>query len=218
MRRTDLLAVLADRVERVRPAAVALVAIDGVDEAGKTTLARELSAAIEKRGRAVVEVSIDAFHQPSTIRYRQGRESDEGYYRDSFDLDRFREFVLEPLEAGGSASVRRACHDLGTDARLEPDPVSVPPGAVVLVEGIFLHRPELRDAWDFSIFLRTTFEVTVARAIERDGGDGDAVRRSYQQRYVPGQQLYLREADPERHADWVVDHDDPQSPSIVRAP
>ena len=105
MRLTDLLAALADRAEHVRPDAVALVAIDGVDAAGKTTLARELSSAIRDRGRPVVEVSIDAFHHPAAIRYHRGRDSGEGYYRDSFDLaivHKHVDFEEDPQPEGNS--------------------------------------------------------------------------------------------------------------------
>lgn len=216
MRRDEFLDELSRRVVQVRPGEVALVAIDGVDGAGKTTLARELSARVEGLGRPIVAISIDAFHHPAEIRYQRGRESGEGYYRDSFDLERFRAFVLDPLEAGGTGAIRTIGHDLQTDASLEPEPVPVPVHALVLTEGVFLHRPELRSAWHFSLFLRTTFEVTVGRAVARDGGDPAEIRARYERRYVAGQRLYLEEADPMRHADWVVEHDDPARPRVLR--
>lgn len=57
---TDLLA----RIRAVRPGERALVAVDGVDGAGKSHLASELVAlASECAGRPVVNVSIDGFHR-----------------------------------------------------------------------------------------------------------------------------------------------------------
>jgi uridine kinase len=217
MHRAAFIAGLASEVAKVHADRVALIAIDGVDAAGKTTLARELTSAVETLGRPVVCIGIDDFHHPARIRHRRGPASGEGYYRDAFDLERFRSYVLTPATMQDTPRLRTACHDLVTDERRIPEWMAIPPNAVVLVEGVFLHRPELHQAWHFSVFLRTTFQVTVPRAVIRDGGDHDEVRARYEQRYVAGQRLYLAEADPEGHATWVVDHDDPQEPEILRA-
>lgn len=86
-------------------------------------------------------------------------------------------------------------------------------------EGVFLLRPELRHLWDVSIFVRADFAVTVARATVRDAprlGGAGAVQARYATRYVPGQQLYLAEADPERYATVVVINDDPEAPAFLR--
>ena len=54
------------------------VAIDGVDAAGKTMLADELTPLIEARGRPAIRASADGFHNPRVIRYRRGADSPEG--------------------------------------------------------------------------------------------------------------------------------------------
>ena len=72
--------------------------------------------------------------------------------------------------------------------------------------------------FDFSIFLQADFAVTVARAEVRDAhlfGGLEELRRRYQERYVPGQRLYLAEAQPERWASIVVDNNDPLRPFVV---
>jgi uridine kinase len=68
----------------------ARVAIDGVDAAGKTTLADELA----RRLPGAERLCADDFLQPPEVRYRQGRESPVGYYEDSFDYARLRRAVL----------------------------------------------------------------------------------------------------------------------------
>lgn len=40
-------------------------------------------------------------------------------------------------------------------------------------------------------------------------GGAEEVRRRYQQQYIPGQQLYLQEVQPERLASVVIDNTDP---------
>lgn len=62
-----------------------LVGVDGVDGVGKTTFADELGDALRARGREVVRSSADGFHHPRSVRYRLGRSSPEGFYRDSYN-------------------------------------------------------------------------------------------------------------------------------------
>src|SRR5687768_8892138 len=84
MNRPALLEALADRIAAVVRPHPLRVAIDGVDGVGKTTLANELVDPLRRRGRPVIRASIDGFHNPRSVRYRLGRSSPEGYYKDSF--------------------------------------------------------------------------------------------------------------------------------------
>ncbi len=220
MTRDELLDVLAGRVDGVRRAHPVRVAIDGVDAAGKTTLADELAEVLEGRGRDVIRASVDDFHNPASVRLQRGLESAEGYYRDSFNHSSLIEDLLAPLGPGGSGRFRRAVFDYRSDAPIDAPSESAARDAVLLFDGVFLHRLELRAFWDYSIFVRAGFDVTVARAERRDlelFGSVEGVRSRYEQRYVPGQRLYLTEVQPDRYASIVVDNDDPLSPRIVSA-
>ena len=99
--RRGVLPELASHITRVEREHPVRVAIDGVDAAGKTTLADELVAPLERAGRQVVRASIDGFHHPEAIRRRRGSLSAEGYYRDSFDHATLAEELLLPLGPGG---------------------------------------------------------------------------------------------------------------------
>jgi uridine kinase len=62
------------------------------------------------------------------------------------------------------------------------------------------------------------FEVTLARALERDVqlfGSERAVRERYESRYIPGERLYLERCRPREHADAVVLNDEPANPGLV---
>ena len=210
--RCRLLDDLAARISRIERPHPIRVAIDGVECAGKTTLADELRAPLETLGRPVIRSSIDNFHNPAAIRYERGRSSSEGYSRDSFDIDRLRAELLDPLGPGGSRTFRHAIFDYRTDSEVDVPAASAPPKAVLLFDGIFLQRPELRSVWDYSIFVKVDFGETMRRAEQRDAhylGAPDDVRRLYETRYVPTQERYLAECDPERLASVVVDNNAP---------
>ena len=188
--RAAIIRELADWIAAVRRPHPVRVAIDGVDAAGKTTLADELAAVLRRRGREIVRLSVDSFHRPPGERYRRGELSPEGYYHDSFDY--------------------AALHEAIRGARSSQ-------GSILLVDGVFLLRPELVEQGDLRIFVSVEPDEALRRALERDtavfGSRAEAERR-YRLRYQPGQRLYFAEARPLDAADVVVVNDDPARPAV----
>lgn len=177
----------------------ALVAVDGVDGAGKTTFASALARAVEGAGRPVVVVHEDDFLAPREVRHRLGRSSPEGFFRDSYDLAALVGLVLDPLRPGGDRRIRRRFFDHRTDAPVDVAAEEVPAEAVVVVEGMFLHRDELVDRWDWSVFLDVPFAETARRMARRDGSHPDPGHPAMR-RYVEGQRLYLASCEPRERA------------------
>ena len=214
--RRDLLRTLAERIEAVSIDHPVRVAIDGVDCAGKTTIADELAPLLQGSGRSVIRASIDGFHMPRAVRYRNG-ESPSGYYSDSFDYAALSRAILDPLGPCGTREYRTATFDYAIDAERSSPVETADVDAILLFDGVFLLRPELKEYWDFSVFIHLTFPTVLVRSATRDaaslGGAEQAVHR-YRTRYIPGQILYLSEATPHLLADIVIQNDDPLAPMI----
>ncbi|WP_238164185.1 AAA family ATPase [Kribbella pittospori] len=191
------------------------VGIDGVDGSGKTTFANELAAALRTAARPVVRVSVDDFHNVRAIRYRRGRTSPEGFWQDAFNYDRLHTDVLDPLGPGGSRHYRPAAHDLSTDQILDLPYQVAPPGAVLVVDGLFLHRNELKNAWDLSIFLDVPFNITIQRMSHRDGTNPDPNHPTVR-RYVDAQHLYFKTCNPHQKADILIDNTSLNTPRPLR--
>lgn len=218
VQRQELIDEIASRIVAVTRSHPVRVAIDGVDAAGKTTLADALVPELTKRGRPVIRASVDGFHNPAAIRKRRGALSPEGYYQDSFNYPALIDGLLRPLGPGGSLAFRRAVFDFRKDAAVNAPVETAEPNAILVLDGVFLLRPEVRAHLDFSIFLQADFAVTLARAERRDTslfGDVEEVRRRYRERYIPGQELYLACVEPARWASLVIDNNDPKRPAIV---
>lgn len=210
-------AVLEEVARRIRrqangPAPL-LVGIDGVDGAGKTVFADEL-AGILQTDVTVVRASVDGFHQPAVVRHRRGRGSPEGFFLDSYDYVSLRRLLLDPLRADAPHEIVRAIHDVGRERPVERSAEPIPADATLLFDGIFLHREELRDYWDLSVFLDVPFEISIPRGAARGDGDPDPAAPS-NRRYVDGQRLYLDRCQPERHATIVVDNRNLAAPEIT---
>ena len=197
-----------------------LVGIDGVDAAGKTTFADKLAACLGQSNRQIIRASIDGFHNPRAVRYRQGKESPIGYYQDSFNHRLIIEKFLRPLSSG-DLNYKERVFDYRTDDEVNIPDKKADKDAILIMDGIFLFRPELLDYWDIKIFLDVGFDVTLQRAIKRAGDRGDQESEQdiidlYNRRYIPGQKLYFQEAAPQEKADIFINYNDYENPVILR--
>ena len=215
MTRSACLERLAAAIVAVRVDHPTRVAIDGVDAAGKTTLADELIAPLSATGRQIIRASVDGFHRPRAVRYRRGTDSAEGYFLDSFDYAALQKELLDPLGPAGTRWFRSAVFDYRSDQPVNGPPRAAAIDAILLFDGVFLQRPELADAWDFRIWVEAPFAITVPRAVRRDAGRDDGlVRAMYERRYVPGQILYLTQCAPREAANVIVDNADFDRPDL----
>ncbi len=212
--RRGVLETVAGAVSRPPISRVTRVAIDGVDGAGKTHFADELGEVLRASGRSVIRASVDGFHNPRGIRYRLGRDSPEGFFHDSYDYEQLKAALLDPLSPGGSGHYRTAVFDHRSDRPVSAPNGAAAPGAILLLDGIFLHRPELRAYWDYSIFLEVAFAVSIPRGAQRGEASPDPHAAS-NQRYIRGQELYLRTCEPTRFATVTINNDDLLAPYIV---
>lgn len=193
------------------------VGIDGVPASGKTTLARELASAVAGRGRHVIHVTTDGYHQPRARRYRRGRWSARGYYEDAYDHEALASCVLAPLGPGGDRLYRERVLDLASDEPVDEPPRSAAPDAVLLVDGTFLQRPTLLGLWDLRVFVNASLDIALARGIARDAerlGGSKPAAEAYAARYQPAARRYLEEVRPAELATMVLDNDDLAAPRL----
>lgn len=207
---------LRDEMRSHGPRGRQIIAVDGADGAGKTMFADNLARVFAEDGSAVVRASVDGFHRPRVDRYARGRTSPEGFYRDSYDYSTFRRVLLDSFRGGANTDTgfQLAAFDVTRDEPVESEWVTAPRDAVLIVDGIFLHRPELRGLWNWSLWLDAPPNVRFARMAGRDGTDPDPAAAS-NARYVQGMELYLREAHPRRAASAIVDNSEPELPVRV---
>jgi len=132
--------------------------------------------------------------------------------------DSMADVLLRPF-SHGSATVVTRVHDWETDHPNPDEATAVPPVAVLIVDGVFLLRPELRSWWDLAVYVHVTPEQTLGRASVRDVGvlgSADEVRLRYEHRYLPARQIYENESSPLQHAHVVIDNGDLKEPVLLR--
>ncbi len=191
---TDQVLALRERLlELPRRRRTLLVAIDGRGGAGKSTLARALGGL---EGATTI-VAIDDFYRRSLDREdRQGRGDTE--IGGAFDWRRLREQVLQPLAQDNPARYRH--YDWDEDRLAEWR--AVEPGGVVIVEGSYSTRSELRGFYDFTIWVDAPHEVRLQRGIERDG---EAARSRWLDEWMPEEERYIAAERSAESCDLVID-------------
>ena len=201
-----------------------VVGIDGRAGSGKSTFADELASRLRAGGASVVRSTTDSFHRPREERMRTGATSAEGYYRDSHQVEVIADRLLSPF-AQGSGSVLTAAFDEPTDAARH-ETADVGGAAVLVFDGLFLHRPSLHGHFHVTVLLEADdrldrqwldFLLTdlpagpVARAEELDR----RLHRARWPRYRDGWRLYAGDVRPETLATVVIDNDDLTHPVVI---
>ncbi len=221
MERSELFQLLKGKIQSIRCHHPVRVGIDGVDAAGKTIFADDFAKFLQKTGRQVIRASIDGFHNPKEIRYRKGQESPDGYYLDSFNNRALIDLLLKPLGHNGSLKFRKSIFDYMNDSETQTSVDVAQKDAILVFDGIFLFRHELVKYWDFKIFLDVPFDITIRRAVHRIkdsqylGSEAEILDR-YKKRYIPGQEMYFKNANPKEKADNVIDNSDFNNPILTK--
>lgn len=205
------------RLTRVSLGRPVRVAIDGRTACGKTTLADEVACLIRNKGRPIIRASIDGFHRPKAARHARGRYSAAGYYYDARDLAAVMRLLLAPLGPEGDRLYRTQSFDLENDLPVQQQPRLAPADAVLVVDGTFLQRPELRNGWDVTIFVKASEGAAERRGLARDLqrlGGVEGAQKLYTERYRPAFDLYERLSSPEANADVLMLNEDFQCPRL----
>jgi uridine kinase len=220
--RTVVLEMVAERVGRCRGARV-LVGVDGRSGAGKSTFADELARTLEQAGRSVVRSATDSFHRPREQRMRLGESSPEGFYWDSYQTRVIIDELLVPFRDGASEVLVGAFDEPSDTPRLRK--AVVPTDAILVFDGLFVHRPELCQHWNLTVTLHADRRCDdvwlryLETDLPHDPTDRAAeldrrLERARWPRYRHGWQLYLEAIGPAA-ADIDIDNENLSAPAII---
>lgn len=164
-----------------------IVAVDGVVDTAR--FADDFAEVFREAGYDTFRASMSDFHRPRADRTRLGPESPAEYYRGAFDYTTFRRVLIDPFRMAGSTGFQTAAFDERRDVPIESRWETAGQDAVLVVDGEFLLRPELRGLWHFSVELVNT----------------------------PQDDVYEADAQPRLWAGALVDDSDPERPHRVFA-
>lgn len=169
-----------------------IVGIDGPSAAGKSTLAGKLTELDDR----ITIVHMDDFYRPS----EEHNNINPEVYGEGFDWKRLCKQVLSPLSHNTFG--RYHGYDWDTDQMGEWH--DVPTGGIVIIEGCFSMRNELRQFYDVRIWIETPKSISHERIIQRER-DGAGSSHMWKTVYRPDEEKYMDDQRPWEYADIVID-------------
>lgn len=84
---------------------------------------------------------------------------------------------------------------------------------MIILEGIFRFKKELRKNHDLAFWVQCSFETALRRALLRnqEGLSEEEIIRDYRTIYFPAQRIHLTRDEPKSNADGIVGNDEPAS-------
>jgi len=198
--------VLAVR-ERLPRGRAALVALTGIDGAGKGWLAERLRGALVAGGLECAVLGVDGWLNLPHVRFG-GPDPGEHFYRHALRLAEMRERLVEPLRRRRSLELEAdLAEESATSFRRHV--YSYRELDVILLEGIFLLKRELDLRPDLALWIDCSFETALARALARaqEGLPPAETARAYRSIYFPAQRIHLERDRPRDAADAIVVND-----------
>lgn len=166
----------------------AIIAVDGRRDSGMRQFADDLAEILHVGGHTVFHASIEDFQQPRSRRER-------GRYSDGYDYSLLRRVLIDPFRTAGSTGFAVTGFDADRDEPVfQPKWKSAGLDAILIVDGVFLNRPELSGIWNYSVWLENPPEI-------EDRGDA----------------AYLADVTPSALATAIYDNRDPEHPRRIFA-
>lgn len=182
-----------------------IVGIDGLGGAGKSTIVNSLKLQLQNENYNPYVLHIDDFIHTKHIRYDESKEEWYCYYNMQWRYDYLVEEILSPIKKGDKIDKLIELYDKENDTYVLKS-ICISQDSILLLEGIFLQRKEIKKYLDFIIYLDVPRDVRLNRVLTRDeyiGGLED-IKHKYERRYFPAEEKYILEYSPIENADFVL--------------
>jgi phosphoglycolate phosphatase-like HAD superfamily hydrolase/uridine kinase len=183
--------------------------ITGHSGCGKTIFARDVVMLLRSRGRSAATVALDDFLKAeaqevdlaSTAFVPMERALD--HLSHAFEVDELVARVLEPHARGEAIAFERG-----------PARIEVPAGAVLVLQGLFLLHPALRDKLERVVHLEVSESQSLRRVAGRDARKhGPESLLRVRRHFLPTQRAFDEQVDPRKTADLVLDAENALGPA-----
>ena len=192
----------------------ALVAVSGIDGAGKGYASSLIVARLRQEGLNAVMINIDGWPNLPSRRFNAERPAEHFYQRAIRFEEMFRQLIL-PLKRQRSIQIQAELAE-ETASAYHQHLYAFHDVDVVILEGIYLLKRAFGSYYDLAFWVECAFETALIRALRR-GQEGlplDETIRAYQTRHFPAQYIHFAlDAPTQSSADAIVNNARDDQPS-----
>jgi uridine kinase len=189
------------------PARALLVAISGIDAAGKGFVTSRIAESLEKRGIKPAVITADGWLNLPHVRFGP-RDPAANFYEHAIRFDQMFEQLVLPLRDHRSINLEADLTE-ETATTFRKHRYDFRGIDVILLEGIFLLKPAYRFYYDLSLWIDCSFATALQRAITRcqEKLPPRETITAFQTIYFPAQRIHLASDDPLASADVIFRND-----------
>jgi uridine kinase len=184
-----------------------LVAISGIDGSGKGFITAKLAEALRAKSLNVALISADDWLNLPHVCINPDNYA-EYFYAHAIRFDEMFAQLILPLRQNREIDITADRADAKATTfrkhRYQFREIDV-----VLLEGIFLFKPQYRHHFDLRLWIDCSFECAVERAIKRgqEGLPPAETIRAFHTIYFPAQQIHLSRDNPRQATDIIFTND-----------
>ncbi|HXC70267.1 MAG TPA: hypothetical protein VN644_09840 [Pyrinomonadaceae bacterium] len=203
----DVVRKILERRANIPESRSLVVGVSGIDGCGKGYLATQLRAHLALLGVIPAILNVDGWLNLPQKRFVQSAPA-VNFYENAIRFEQFFTQLVLPLRE------RRSIHVVAdvveeTASEYRKHAYDYDDVSVVLVEGIFLFKPQYRKYFDLAIWIDCSFPTALARAIDRgqEGLSPANTIAAYDTIYFPAQRIHLAQDKPRENADLIFEND-----------
>lgn len=186
------------------PARSLLVGISGIDGSGKGYTSQRLVAKLNSLGVNAIHLNVDPWLNLPHVRFAENNPA-EHFYRNAIRFEEMFARLILPLKQNREISLV-ADYAEETASSYRPHLFEFENVDVIILEGIYLFQKSWLGHFDLTIWIDTSFETALKRAIRRGQealSEEDTVR-AYQTIYFPAQRLHFEIDKPRESAELIL--------------
>jgi len=192
----DIFSIIKPEIKKDFKDGAFIVGINGIDCSGKSTFAKDLSAFFKLHEIDNMVIDIDDFNNSSIENEVYATFASDKW--DDLSADKYYEKIINYDEAARIIA--------GVKDRYR----------LVIVEGIFIYKPQLVDFFDYKLYLQVKLAVCLNRFAERRRLKKDTRPfEIYEKIWLQSHHRYRSEVHPEEISNIVIDNNDYSNPVIL---
>lgn len=181
-----------------------LVAISGIDGAGKGFITSKTATELESLGIRNANINIDGWLNLPEKRFSVINPAYH-YYMHAIRFEEMFSKLIFPLQKNKKTDVEMD-YATETATRFRNHNYIFKNVEVILLEGIYLLKNSFKNYYDLSCWIECSFETALQRAIQRsqEGLSKEETINAYNSIYFPAQRIHFTLDDPKNSADLIV--------------